>query len=278
MKTRRKTTINHTSNAELLHEINKSKIAFSSFIDENYQDFSMIIEDESDLTPEVIQQAKVNKAIQLNRQLLRKLVKDKTPKPKIEKIIDEQSLKPEDISLDQLTFRIMTYDHVPDEYNTGKKNMLNNLKFPPFKHYAYVDGKLTEVGRSHWQGGLHNGHFNVEHGIVSNDLSKALIKMVDRYGSKANFSGYSYLEEMKGQALLQLSTVAIQFDESKSNMHAHKIHTGNPPNPFSWYTTTIHTSFLKILKSEKKQREIRDEIMQQEAGMSSYAYQDKDDE
>lgn len=278
MKTRRKTTINHTSNVELLHEINKSKVSYSSFIDEQYQDFSIIIKDESDLTPEVIHQAKTNKAIQLNRDMLRQLIKDNTPKHKIEKIIDDQSLKPEDISIDQLTFRIMTYTHVPDEYNTGKKNMLNNLKFPPFKHYAYVNGEFKEVGRSHWEGGLHNGHFSVDHGTVSNELSKALIKMVNRYGTKYNFANYSYLDEMKGQALLQLSTVAIQFDESKSNLNADKIDVGNPPNPFSYFTTTIHTSFLKILKSEKKQREIRDEIMQQEAGMSSYAYQDKDDD
>lgn len=271
MKTRRKTTINYLSNAELLYEINKSKVSYSSFIDPEYEDFSVIIEKEEDITSEILELAKTNKAIHLNRQKLRKMIKEKWSKEAIAEDIDQNSYKPEDISLDQLVFRIMSFDHVPTEYNTGKKNMLNNLKFPPFKHYAYIDGKFTEVGRSHWEGGLQNGHFNVEHGKVTNNLSNALIKMVDRYGTKANFANYSYLDEMKGQALLQLATVAIQFDESYVYLSENAV--SKTPNPFSWFTSVIHTSFLKILKAEKRQRDIKDEIMQTEIGISSDSYQ-----
>jgi len=264
MKTRRKTTINYLSNAELLHEINKSKISYSSFLDEKYQDFSIIIDSEDDINDDILYQAKTNKAIQINRAKLRKMINEEWSKVDIQEEIDKNSVKPEDVELDQLVFRIMTFDHIPVVYVTGKKNMLNNLRFPPFKHYAYIDGVFTEVGRSHWEGGLHNGHFNKDHGKATNNLAKALIKMVDRYGTKGSFSGYTFLDEMKSQALLQLSTVLLQFNEKVGD------------NPFSYYTSCIHTSFLKILKSEKRQREIKDEIMQSEIGISSDAYRNKD--
>ena len=264
MKTRRKTTINYLSNAELLHEINKSKISYSSFLDEKYQDFSIIIDSEDDINDEIIYQAKTNKAIQLNRAKLRQMIKDDWTKADIQEDIDKNSYKPEDITEDQLVYRIMTYDHIPEEHVTGKKNMLNNLRFPPFKHYTYIDGVFTEVGRSHWEGGLHNGKFNKDHGKATNNLAKAVMKMVDRYGTKGNFSGYTFLSDMKSQALLQLSTVLLQFNEKVGD------------NPFSWYTSVIHTSFLKVLKSEKRQREIKDEIMQSEIGISSDAYRNKD--
>lgn len=264
MKTRRKTTINYLSNAELLHELNLSKISYSSFLDEKYQDFSIIIDSEEDITPEIIQQAKENKAIQLNRAKLRKMVKENWSKEDIKKDIDNNSYKPEDISEDQLVYRIMTFEHVPDEYMTGKKNMMNNLRFPPFKHYAYIDGKFTEVGRSHWEGGLHNGKFNKDHGKATDNLARAVMKITENYSRKSNFARYTYLDEMKSTALMQLSVVLLQFNEQVSD------------NPFSYYTTCIHTNFIKVLKNEKRQREIKDEIMQAELGISSDSYQNKD--
>jgi uncharacterized protein YnzC (UPF0291/DUF896 family)/predicted heme/steroid binding protein len=264
MKTRRKTTINYLSNAELLHELNLSKISYSSFLDEKFQDFSVIIDSENDITPEVIYQAKENKAIQLNRAKLRKMVKENWSKEDIKKDIDNNSYKPEDITEDQLVYRIMTFDHVPEEFMTGKKNMMNVLRFPPFKHYAYIDGVFTEVGRSHWEGGLHNGKFNKDHGKATNNLAKAVMKITENYSRKSNFSRYTYLDEMKSTALMQLSVVLLQFNEKISQ------------NYFSYATQVVHTNFIKIIKAEKRQREIKDEIMQSELGISSDAYRNKD--
>ncbi len=65
-----------------------------------------------------------------------------------------------------------------------------------------------------------------------------------------NWRGYTYNEEMRGQALLQLSQIGLQFDESKSQ------------NPFAYYTAAITNSFTRILNLEKKNQNIRDDILE----------------
>jgi hypothetical protein len=55
---------------------------------------------------------------------------------------------------------------------------------------------------------------------------------------------------MRGQALLQLSQIGLQFDESKSQ------------NPFAYYTAAITNSFTRILNIEKKMQNIRDDILE----------------
>jgi hypothetical protein len=261
MALRKRSTINYLSNSELLHEINVSKKSYSSFLDEKYGDYTVIIESTADITPELIEEAKQTKATQLNNQIIRKMIIDGYTKTDIDEYFSKNKILPIHVSKEDLVFRIMTFSHIPEDIQHNKKNLLNRIKFPPFKHYAFIGDELKEVGRSHWVGGLDNGHFSIEHGKVSNPLSHAIIKLVNRIGTKGNFSGYSYLDEMKSQALLQLSTVIIQFDESRGD------------NPFSWYTQVCNTSFIKVLKAEKKQRNIKDQIMQEEIGLSSHTYQ-----
>jgi hypothetical protein len=55
---------------------------------------------------------------------------------------------------------------------------------------------------------------------------------------------------MKGQAILQLSQIGLQFDESKSN------------NPFAYYTAAVTNSFVRIINIEKKNQNIRDDILE----------------
>jgi len=107
------------------------------------------------------------------------------------------------------------------------------------------------VLKSHWKGGLENGHFSKDHGKMTNNLALMFMKLVDRYGHRGNWRGYTYIDEMKSQALLQLSQVGLQFDESRSDS----------PNPFAYYTQTITNSFMRILNVEKKNQNIRDDIL-----------------
>jgi len=60
---------------------------------------------------------------------------------------------------------------------------------------------------------------------------------------------------MKGQAILQLSHIGLQFDESKSE------------NPFAYYTAAVTNSFTRILNVEKKSQNIRDDLLE-EAGLT----------
>jgi hypothetical protein len=106
------------------------------------------------------------------------------------------------------------------------------------------------VGRSHWQGDLATGHYSRDHGTMTRKLATMFMKLCERYATRSNWRGYTYNEEMRGQALLQLSQIGLQFDESKSQ------------NPFAYYTAAITNSFTRILNIEKKIQNIRDDILE----------------
>jgi hypothetical protein len=125
------------------------------------------------------------------------------------------------------------------------------LNFPPFEHYRIDEDKNPYlVGRSHWRGDLETGEFSREHGNMTRKLAMMFMKLCERYATRSNWRGYTYNEEMRGQALLQLSQIGLQFDESKSQ------------NPFAYYTAAITNSFTRILNIEKKMQNIRDDILE----------------
>jgi hypothetical protein len=181
-----------------------------------------------------------------------------------------------------LVFRITTWDHIPRAPKkltkaAAKKKTLEDLlefneeeiiaddlvedvvvdtvhmrvNFPPFWHYRIDENKDPfVVGKSHWRGDLTAGEFCKEHGQMTNNLAKMLMKLCERYATRSNWRGYTYNEEMRGQALLQLAQIGLQFDESKSQ------------NPFAYYTAAITNSFTRILNIEKKMQNIRDDILE----------------
>jgi hypothetical protein len=55
---------------------------------------------------------------------------------------------------------------------------------------------------------------------------------------------------MRGQAILQLTQIGLQFDESKSD------------NPFAYYTAAVTNSFVRIINIEKRNQNIRDDILE----------------
>ena len=170
-----------------------------------------------------------------------------------------------DVTKEDLCFRIKTYEHIPQEILDNPKTMTSKLLFQPFKQYAFIRGAWRETGKSHWVGDLKTGEFSNEHGKLTNQLVKAFMMLVEKYSQRGNFRNYSYIEDMRGQALLQLSQVALQFDESRSD------------NPFSFFTTIAHHSFVKILKQEKRMRTIRDDLITFEGMSASFAYQIDDE-
>ena len=125
------------------------------------------------------------------------------------------------------------------------------LNFPPFFHYRIDADKVPYiVGKSHWKGDLETGEYSRDHGNMTRKLAMMFMKLCERYATRSNWRGYTYNEEMRGQALLQLSQIGLQFDESKSQ------------NPFAYYTAAITNSFTRILNIEKKMQNIRDDILE----------------
>lgn len=86
-------------------------------------------------------------------------------------------------------------------------------------------------------------------GKVTDKLIRMIQMIAERYSRKANFIGYSFREDMVSAAVMNLCNNALKFNPEKSN------------NPFSYYTTGIHNSFLQYLADEKKHRNIRDALL-----------------
>ena len=105
------------------------------------------------------------------------------------------------------------------------------------------------------KGTIAKGQFSKDHGRITENLGKMFIKLSERYAQRSNWRGYTYVDEMKGQAILQLSQIGLQFDESKSD------------NPFAYYTAAVTNSFTRILNIEKKSQNIRDDLLE-EAGLA----------
>ena len=63
---------------------------------------------------------------------------------------------------------------------------------------------------------------------------------------------------MRGQAILQLAQIGLQFDESKSN------------NPFAYFTAVVTNSFVRVINIEKKNQNIRDDLLEINGMSPSY--------
>lgn len=88
-----------------------------------------------------------------------------------------------------------------------------------------------------------------ELGKVTTKLIKMIQMIAERYSRKSNFIGYSFREDMVSAAVMNLCNNALKFKPEKSS------------NPFSFYTTAIHNSFLQYMADEKKHRNIRDALL-----------------
>ena len=257
---------NYLNNKDLLKEIHKSKLSYCYSVDDAYNHFDIIVHSVEEITPEIVQQARENQAHRLSSQAYERGVNawydikgGKGVKPKQA----EFRVEPDTIKDTDLVIRVMTFDHVPEE--PGRKKNPKTVadrharcNFPPFKHYALINGEWQEVVRSHWQGGIGNGHFSIDHGSITNELAKMMMKLCERYAMRSNWRGYTYVDEMRGNALVQLSQVGLQFDESRSQ------------NPFAYYTATITNSFTRVLNLEKRNQNIRDDILQDSGYMPSF--------
>jgi hypothetical protein len=168
----------------------------------------------------------------------KKITKAEAKKRRLEEILDLDDAQEDDPLAGLLDEPVLDMNHV-------------RLNFPPFEHYRLDDNKTPFiVGRSHWRGDLATGEFCREHGTMTRKLATMFMKLCERYATRSNWRGYTYNEEMRGQALLQLSQIGLQFDESKSQ------------NPFAYYTAAITNSFTRILNIEKKNQNIRDDILE----------------
>ena len=253
---------NYLNNKDILKEIHKSKNTFCSYTASEYGNYDIILESVEKVNIRTVAEAKRNRAKKMSQADYesRKLAGEKVKQAECE--VDYRTIDKYD-----LVFRIMTFDHIPEEPGRKKNpktiaDTKTKLNFPPFHHYKFdKNDNLVCVGKSHWVGGMENGHFDKTHGKATNTLAMMWMKLVDRYATRGNVRGYTYNDEMKGQAILQLSQIGLQFDESKSN------------NPFAYYTAAVTNSFVRVINLEKRNQNIRDDILESNGLNPSYTRQ-----
>lgn len=98
------------------------------------------------------------------------------------------------------------------------------------------------------------------------DLVQMLMMIVYNYSQKNNWRNYTYIDDMRGDAILSLCQNALKFNPEKSR------------NPFGYYTQIVTHSFLTFLEKEKKMRRIRDDILEQNMLNPSHARQLENEE
>lgn len=252
----------YLNNRDLLSEIFKSKNSYSSYLNPEDAQYDIILDSLDKINRNTISQARKNRADRIakaNWEL--EAAESKGVK------LDQFTINHLDIPKTDIVFRIKTFEHIPEDLERKKNPKTQadrhvKLNFPPFQHWKIDENDQPYcVGKSHWEGGMENGYFSITHGQMTNTLAKMYMVMCERYGSKWNWRGYTYNDEMKSQALLQLSQVGLQFDESKSD------------NPFAYYTATITNSFTRILNIEKKNQNIRDDMLESHGYNSSHTRQ-----
>jgi hypothetical protein len=260
------TRVNYLNNRDILKEIHHSKNTYCWYRDRDLDhQYDIILPGIDKINQRTVAEARRNRADRIKRETgeivdptkipnteivfritcwehipkaPKKLTKAEQKKRKLEDILDLDDATEDDPLAELVEEPVLDLNYV-------------RLNFPPFEHYRIdEDKKPYIVGRSHWKGDLETGEFCREHGQMTKKLAMMFMKLCERYATRSNWRGYTYNEEMRGQALLQLSQIGLQFDESKSQ------------NPFAYYTAAITNSFTRILNLEKKNQNIRDDILE----------------
>jgi hypothetical protein len=251
--------VNYLNNKDLLEEIHKSKTTFCTFTKKEYHRYDLILPSVDKINIRTIAEAKRAQAKRLGQEAY---VKRKEAGEKVK--LAECEVDYKKIAKKDIVFRIMTFEHIPLN-GTRKKNPKtvadhrDKVNFPPFQHFKFNDDDILEcVGKSHWKGDLITGAFNKDHGQITNTLARMYIKLCERYATRGNVRGYTYNDEMRGQAILQLTQIGLQFDESKSD------------NPFAYFTAAVTNSFVRIINLEKRNQNIRDDLLEMNGMNPSY--------
>jgi hypothetical protein len=257
----------YLNNRDILTQIHLSKNTYCSYVDPvNDHQYDIILPTVEKINQRTVAEARRNRADRIKKETGVVVDPKKIPNtdlvfritcwehiPMAPKKIPKSATKKKKLDdifeLDMLEEDPVVDLPIPEDPATAK---YVRLPFPPFYHYRLDDTKKPFlVGKSHWIGDLEHGEFSKDHGKVTRILATMYMKLCERYATRSNWRGYTYNEEMRGAALVQLTQIGLRFDESKSQ------------NPFAYYTAAITNSFTHVLNSEKKNQNIRDDLLEQ---------------
>lgn len=273
-----KKPVNYLNNKDILKEIHSSKNTYCVFLKPEDHRYDFIVDMPTESLEKSLEFAYKPENIQLARETRASRLSLEAG--------EKDSIDPLSIPMTDLVFRVMTWDHVPVapkqprkvdkkktakdffEFDSDQDEIFSDLEdpttakevddmvhvkvnFPPFQHYRLDKNNTFKcIGKSHWIGDLKKGEFSKDQGNITNKLAKMYIMMCEKYAMKFNWRGYTYNDEMRNSAILQLTYVGLRFNEAKS------------ANPFAYYTAAITNSFCRVLNSEKRNQNIRDDILE----------------
>lgn len=115
---------------------------------------------------------------------------------------------------------------------------------------------------------------------ATNTISPTLYEMmrllIAKIAIKPNWRNYSWVDEFKADAMLAMVHTP-KLNRQPSDIPAClKFNPAKSTNPFAYYTTIIHNSFLRTLKKELAQRDTKDGLMIREGFEPSFYAQEKD--
>jgi len=243
-----KKPVNYLNNKDILKEIHASKNTYCTYLDKNSDHRYDFIVDmphasiEESLKyaskPKIIKEAKETRAARLS-------------------IETGETVNPKKVPTSDLVFRVMTWDHIPvapkqprkvekkksakdifefedttedvfvDLDDPTTKDEVDDMvhvrvNFPPFQHFRMDENKSFHcIGKSHWSGDLTTGSFDKDQGNITNKLARMYIMLCEKYAMKFNWRGYTYNDEMRNSAILQLTYVGLRFNEAKIKIHLH---------------------------------------------------------
>ena len=95
-------------------------------------------------------------------------------------------------------------------------------------------------------------------------IGTCILQIATKFATRPNFYGYSYKEEMVGDAIENCLQYVGNFDPAKSN------------NPFAYFTQICYYAFIRRIMREKKQSYIKHQLVK-ELPFDTYDLQGGDD-
>jgi hypothetical protein len=87
-----------------------------------------------------------------------------------------------------------------------------------------------------------------ETGKISNELGEMFVKIAENLSNRPNFIGYTWKEEMIGEAVLTCIKYSKNFNPDKSK------------NPFGYISRFCYNAFVEYIKKQKKHGDIKETL------------------
>ena len=119
----------------------------------------------------------------------------------------------------------------------NQKQFWNTLKF------SYDRGDILRVNSQI----LKHVLISQKIGRVTEPLAECIVWIAERQSGKAQFKGFTYLDDMIGHAVMHMLMVVLKFNSDKSQ------------NPYAFLVQVTRGAFCNFQHRERKQREIKEQ-------------------